>query len=166
MGPQATRPFLLLFTRLVASIGLVVLCAGSAAAGPIGFVCALLQNDGAMNQIYGFRFDLSTGALTSLPGFPVASGGTGSDSTASEQLAYFDGRLFVIDDGDDTMTIFSVNRSTGALTVMPFSPVELGLGGCRCVAVHPSGSPVVVGNAGDNGSLARNPPRPRQAARS
>jgi hypothetical protein len=63
MGPYGARQ-ILLFKRFAASIGLVLLFAGRAAAGQIGYVYALLQQDGLINQIYGFRFDQSTGALT------------------------------------------------------------------------------------------------------
>jgi 6-phosphogluconolactonase (cycloisomerase 2 family) len=131
---------------LVAAIGFLALCAGSAAASPIGFAYALLQVNNGTNQIYGFRFEPGTGTLTLLPGFPVASGGTGTSQGVSEQLAYLDGRLYVLNDGDNTMTAFSVNRSTGALNAMPFPPVALDTGDWFCLAVHPSGSPVVVGN--------------------
>src|SRR5262249_14014245 len=89
----------------------------------------------------------SSGALTPLPGFPVASGGNGSDVTVSEQLAYdaTNSRLYVVNDGSDTLSAFSVNRATGALTALPFSPISLGNGSWFCVVVHPSGSPVIVG---------------------
>jgi 6-phosphogluconolactonase (cycloisomerase 2 family) len=133
---------------LLASISLVTLFAGNAAASQTGFVYGLQQVASGPNQIYGFSFNSSTGALTPLAGFPVPSGGTGpAGTTSSEHLAYFDSRLYVINDGDNSMTVFSVNRLTGALTAMPFSPVALGAGTWTCVAVHPSGSPVVVGNS-------------------
>ena len=145
MRRAATRHLLFLKVSVAAS-NLVVLFGGTAAAGQAGFVYTLREVTGGANQIYGFRFDPGLGALIPLPGFPVASGGTGTGSLASEQLAYLDGRLYAINDGDNTLTAFSVNRSTGALTAMPFSPVALGTGNWACVAVHASGSPVVVGN--------------------
>ena len=121
---------------------------------PGGFVYALQQVDGGANQIHGFRLDALSGALSPLAGFPVASGGTGASSTVSGHVAYDGaGRLYVINDGSDTLSAFAVNRTTGALTALPFSPVPLGAGGWGCVAVHPSGSPVVVGN-GSFGVLA------------
>ena len=130
--------------RLLVSIALVALSARAAAAHPPGFVYALEQVRGATQQIYGFRLDPVTGALTPLPGFPVGSGGTGAGAAISEQLAYARGRLFVINDGSDTLSVFAVNQATGALTALPFSPISLGAGDWWCAAVHPSGSPVVV----------------------
>jgi 6-phosphogluconolactonase len=135
--------------RFAMSIGLVALLAGSASAGQIGFVYALQQVDGGTNQIYGFRFDQSTGVLTLLPGFPTSSGGSGSGSAFSEQLAYANGLLYVLNDGSDTLTRFIVNHTTGALTAggIPFgASVSLGSGDWACVAVHPNSSLVVVGD--------------------
>ena len=70
---------------LFASIALVALLAGSAAASE-GFVYALNQINGGANQIYGYRLDPTSGALTLLPGFPIASGGTGRALTLSEHV--------------------------------------------------------------------------------
>ena len=60
---------------------MVALLAGNVAASP-GFVYALDQVNGGANQIYGFRLS-SAGALTLLPGFPVASGGLGGAGSFS-----------------------------------------------------------------------------------
>src|SRR4029450_4999362 len=45
-----------------------------------------------------------------------------------------------------TLSAFAVDRTTGALALLPFSPISLGVGSLTCVAVHPTGSPVVVGS--------------------
>jgi len=64
-------------SRALVSLAFVVVSArGAAAAG--GFVYALDQINGGSNQIYGFRINPVTGALTLLSGFPVASGGLGA----------------------------------------------------------------------------------------
>src|SRR5258708_30508062 len=60
--------------RLLVCIVLILLCPRGAAASSSGFVYAL-QTTGGPSQIYGFRLDLRTGALSLLPGFPMASGG-------------------------------------------------------------------------------------------
>ena len=131
---------------LLGSIALVALFASQAAAGP-SFVYALQQVTENVSQIHGFRLDLVSGALTPLPGFPVATGGKGGGGVKSEAMAHANGRLYVINNESDTLSAFSVNRTTGALTALPFSPIVLGAGWWDCVAVHPSGSPVVAGNA-------------------
>src|SRR5712692_4908052 len=97
--------------RLVGAIGLVGLLANGAFAADAGFVYALQDNPSG-NQIYGFRLD-STGSLTALPGFPVASGGTGTNNTVSERIAYLSGRLYVINAGSNTLSAFTVNRASG-----------------------------------------------------
>jgi len=86
--------------------------------------------------------------LTLLPGFPMASGGIGGESGYSEQLVFAHGRLHVVNAGSSgvngSISVFSVNGATGQLTAMPFSPIAVS-GDLACVAVHPSGSPIVVG---------------------
>jgi hypothetical protein len=144
-----------LLSGVIATILLTVLSAGSVVASePPGFVYALDQVSGGANLIYGFRLDPVTGALTALAGFPVASGGTGAASTVSEQMAYANGLLYVINGGNNTLSAFTVNPATGDLTALPFSPLPLGAGEWNCVAVHPTGSPVVVGNGGAGPTIA------------
>ena len=135
------------FFTLLASLLLVVLSARDAAAGP-SFVYALQQVHGGANQIHGFRLDPLTGALTALPGFPVATGGNGrQDAGLPSSWCLAAGGCSRSTIGSDTLSVFVVNQTTGALTALPFSPIALGSAGTwRSVAVHPSGSPVVVGN--------------------
>jgi 6-phosphogluconolactonase (cycloisomerase 2 family) len=144
---------------LCAAVALSVSAVGTAAAGPAGFVYALRDISGFTNQIYGFRLDGLTGELSALPGFPRGAvergaGGTGTALTVSERIAYdaANGRLYVINDGSNTLSAFAVNRSTGAVQLLRFSPLALGAGSWDCVAVHPSGSPVVVGE--ESGAVA------------
>ena len=132
-------------------ISLASLAITSASAGTLeaseAFVYALTQVELAPNQLYGFRLDEATGTLTLLPGFPISTGGSGSSSLLSETVRYdaAASRLFVINDGSDTLSVYAVNKATGALTPMPYSPIPLGPGIWDCVTVHPSGSPVIVG---------------------
>lgn len=109
----------------------------------------VVNDNAAGNQIYGYSLNEQSvdGALTLLAGFPIATGGTGSSTSAREHLAIdrANGRLYVVNDGSDTISAFSINVSTGALTALPFSPLALGAGQWTTIAVHPSGSPVIVG---------------------
>ena len=130
---------------LLAAIALVLLSAAGAAASQAGFVYALHVDNGKPNQIFGYRLDPLTAVLVPLPGFPIASGGTGFSNLGTEQMAYANGRLYVLT-GGNRISVFTVNASTGALTHLPFSPFSIGGSFWGCVAVHPSGSPVVVGN--------------------
>jgi 6-phosphogluconolactonase (cycloisomerase 2 family) len=134
------------FARVPVSVALVLALAGAASAQTTGFVYALQEVNGGANQIHGFSLDVVTGALTALPGFPIASGGTGAATGTHEQMAYGNGRLYVINDGSNTISAFTVNRTTGALTATLFSPISLPAGQWACVDIHPSGSPIVAGD--------------------
>src|SRR4029079_8159678 len=88
------------------------------------------------------------GTLALLSGFPMPSGGNGGAGSFSEHMTFGDGRLYVINEGSNSLSVFNVNSSSGALTAMPFSPIALSAGDPACVTVHPAGSPVVVGGNG------------------
>lgn len=112
-----------------------------------GYLYAL-QDETSGNAVYGFSVNEATGALTALAGFPVATGGTGTANSVSERLTIdrANKRLYAINDGSNTVSAFSINQATGALTALPFNPIALGIGEWYTIAVHPSGSPLVVGN--------------------
>ena len=67
---------------------------------------------GSGNHIYGFRLNPATGSLTLLPGFPFATGGTGSGVTGSEMVAYGNGRLYALNDGSNTLSVFDTSTPT------------------------------------------------------
>lgn len=121
-----------------------------------GYVYALLDVGGGANQIYGFQVNELTGALTALSGFPVSTGSNGTGNFISERMAFdaANSRLYVINDGSDTASAFAVNMTTGALTALPFSPINLGSGNWNCLAVHPGGSPLIVGDGDGTPTVA------------
>jgi 6-phosphogluconolactonase (cycloisomerase 2 family) len=131
-----------------------ILALFSASPALAGFLYALNDVDGAGNQIYGFNVNEASGALTPLSGFPLATGGNGSQNLASQRMFYdsLNSRLYVINGGSNTVSAYSVNTTNGALTLLPFSPISLPAGPAQppnrwswlCLAVHPSGSPLVV----------------------
>jgi 6-phosphogluconolactonase (cycloisomerase 2 family) len=123
-----------------------------------GYLYALTDITGGANQLYGFRVDEASGALSLLPGFPVATGGNGSGNTRSEELFYdrANARLFAINVGSASVSAFAVDPATGTLTALPYSPIPMPsspAGSWACLAAHPSGSPVVVGDR-DNDRVA------------
>ena len=137
---------------------IVVTLAGWASTSPVrgGFLYVLNDVDGGPNQIYGYQVDENSGAVTLLGGFPMSSGGNGSQNLMSQRMGYdpANARLYVINGGSNTLSAYSVDLDTGALAPMPFSPLALPAGPAGqepkrwawgCVAVHPSGSPVVLG---------------------
>jgi 6-phosphogluconolactonase (cycloisomerase 2 family) len=84
----------------------------------------------------------------------MATGGNGDTAAVSERVAYdpANGRLYVVNGGSTTVSAFSVNGTTGALTALPFSPVNIGAIG-YCFGVHPSGSPLVIGTSAATNTL-------------
>jgi hypothetical protein len=140
------RHFLAILSIAVAACGGGGGDDGAAAPAAV-FLYALQDVNAAANQLHGFSANTATGALTLLAGFPMATGGNGDTAAFPERVAYdpANGRLYVVNGGSNTVSAFSVNGTTGALTALPFSPITLGAGTETCVAVHPSGSPLVVG---------------------
>ena len=139
--------------QLLMSVVVVLIAASPAAAqGADGFVY-VLRNDTVVNggsKIYGYRVEPATG-LTALSGFPVATGGNGlAEGGVSEGIVIDSAnrRLYAINLNSRTVSAFSIAPTTGALTALPFSPISLGAAPSteivQCLAVHPSGSPLVV----------------------
>ncbi|HMV86365.1 MAG TPA: putative Ig domain-containing protein [Blastocatellia bacterium] len=133
---------------------LIMICgiflAGTATARAQGLLYVLRYVSGSENQIYGFQVNETTGALSALAGFPLGTGGSSDNVLVSEQLAIdaINGRLYVINKVSNTVSAYAINSTTGALTALPFSPINLGAGDWFTLAVHPSGSPLVVGDGG------------------
>lgn len=98
------------------------------------------------NNIYGFSVNETTGELTPLAGFPVSTGFIGAALTNLE-LATVDvanKRLYVGNRGSSNISVYSIDEATGAITLMPFSPIT-GVANERTLKVHPTGSPLIVG---------------------
>lgn len=116
----------------------------------------VFNDDPAGSRIYGFQTNFSTGELTPIDGFPIATGGLGGNALVCERMAIdpLNHRLYVINDGSDTVSAYSINMLTGALTPMPFSPIPLGAATWNSIAVHPSGSPLIVGNGSTTAGTA------------
>lgn len=112
-----------------------------------GFLYAV-TNDPSGNTINAFSVNELTGTLTPLSGFPVATGGASPAVNHSGTLTIdtVNRRLYVINDTSDTLSAFSIDPATGKLSALPFGPIALGTGTWRTVAVHPGGSPVIVGD--------------------
>lgn len=120
-----------------------------------GYLYAL--NDNRMgNNIYGYSVNEATGALDPLAGFPVATGGSGSDGTNSELLTIdrMTNRLYIINRGSSTVSAYSISMTTGTLTALPFSPIVLPSGFYNTIATHPSGSPLIIGDGGGSRSFS------------
>jgi DNA-binding beta-propeller fold protein YncE len=109
---------------------------------------AFMYNAG--RDLNGFRVDAQTGALTSLPGSPFATG-VGSDPTATPVAVDPRGRYvyvttaFTAPPATDTVSAYAIDAATGALTAVPGSPFPA-RAYAYSVATDPSGRFVYVGN--------------------
>lgn len=111
------------------------------------FIYALDDRAGASNRIQIFQVDGVTGTVFPV-GQPVETGlaGDGNELSSIQRLAFHPAtrRLFVINDGaSNTLSVYNVNTRSGALSFA--YTLSLGPGAWTCVAVHPSGSPLIVG---------------------
>jgi len=124
-----------------------------------GFLYALNDSNSqtTVGALYGFSVNETTGSLTALPGFPVSTGGAGWPGNPNGLLAFdpVNSRLYALSPGSNTISAYSINLLTGDLTVLPFSPISLPLASTwSCLAVHPSGSPLIAGNINAGMQLA------------
>ncbi len=144
--------------RLLSTIKLKLLIAlvfGMVSTADAGYLYVLADED-AGNDVYGFHVNESTGELTALAGFPIPTGGAGNDIALVCHRIVADtlnNRLYVINNTSNTVSAFSVDPGTGALTPMPFSPIAIGTGTWNAMDIHPSGSPLLVANGATGGGV-------------
>lgn len=112
-----------------------------------GFLYAMNDSDLSGVQIYGFEVNETTGALTPLAGFPVATGWNGSSNSVHERMAVdkLNKRLYVVSAGSNRVSCYSINTSTGALTL--FRTISLPAGLYHSISVHPTGSPLLAADS-------------------
>jgi 6-phosphogluconolactonase (cycloisomerase 2 family) len=136
------------FHQCAATLALVVvvLVPTRAAAQTTGFVYGLSRAtfSPGPQSLYGLSLD-ATSQLIPLPGFPILTGGN-AEAGSPERLFYdaARSRLYALNTSG-SVSAWSVNNSTGALTSLPFSPIVLPPGFASCISVNPNGSVLVVG---------------------
>jgi 6-phosphogluconolactonase len=110
----------------------------SSSSGPVGFV---------------FSIDGSTGALTRIDqqGIRGASGNTGALVTGTKAVQYSPRFAYVTNQTDQSISEYTINDTTGALTAVIGSPLSDG-NGPQVVAATPNGKFVFTGNS--NGSIS------------
>lgn len=72
--------------------------------------------------IWAFEIDSTEGRLTTLPGYPIASGGTPNAPTMGRSGRF----VYVSNSSANTLSVYSSNLATGALTPVPGSPFPTG----------------------------------------
>jgi len=104
------------------------------------------------SNLWGFSINSTTGALTAVAGSPfvfqrdVCEVGTAPQYVAT-QIDPAGKRLFVVDSGNATVTVFAIDPSTGALTPLPGSSKDSSVGGFYASVIDPMGRFLYVGSA-------------------
>ena len=116
-----------------------------------------VNNQDTTNTVSGFVVS-NTGTLNPIPGSPFATGGAGSTTTCygldRMVVSTVDKLLFVSNPGDQTISVFQIDPTSGALTIAPGSPVNSGGGltpdGCGGIslAVTPDGTLLMASSGG------------------
>jgi 6-phosphogluconolactonase (cycloisomerase 2 family) len=145
-------------------LALMVLAIGAfAAAHAQNYVYS--NNVTSPNGVTGYSVG-SDGSLTVIPGSPFAAVGDGGGGYfASRQIAVWGNFLFASNSDSNSIAVFSIAPSTGALTAVPGSPFALtgvSAGNSISLAVSPSGNYLFTGSdgitvqaIGENGALTQ-----------
>jgi 6-phosphogluconolactonase len=124
-NPDATNPRISGFS--MNSIGALSPLSGSPFPLPVSHYIATDQTGAYLYvtsgaSVLGYGIDATTGALTPLPGFPVATGANAYSITIDPTNEI----LYVTNDGAANVSAFTLDASTGALTPMAGSPFPAG----------------------------------------
>ena len=152
MTDMCIKPWLKIGLPIVLSVCFMALMVPSSQAGYI----YALRTDSFDNHIYGFEFDERQGSLKPLTGFPVTTGAKGKLAFSGGKLVYDQprARLFILNNRSNTVNAYTVNVVNGNLVPTVFSPIVLPAGNWSCLAVHPSGSPLIIASEDSNKILS------------
>src|SRR6185437_12269445 len=96
------------------------------------------------NSVSAFAVDAG-GVLTSVPGSPFSTGGAGANVLCAAvdriTVSPSGNLLFVANSGDQTISVFSINATTGALTAVAGSPFASGLTPDACAGISLAATP-------------------------
>jgi len=126
---------------------------GPTGSSPSKFVYANLD-ESTNNYVAGYSIN-SDGTLTELSGSPFATGGAGINGgwfgAKAIAIAHKKNLLFVSNKHDNTITVFSIDPSTGVLTAVG-SPVSSGgtMSSSGSLAVDANDNFLFIGNNGSN----------------
>jgi 6-phosphogluconolactonase (cycloisomerase 2 family) len=124
-NPDATNPSISGFS--LDGIGALSPLSGSPFPLPVSHYIATDQTGAYLYvtsgaNVVGYGIDSTTGALTPLPGFPVAAGANAYSITVDPTNQF----LYVTNDGAANVSGFTLDASTGSLTPMADSPFPAG----------------------------------------
>jgi 6-phosphogluconolactonase (cycloisomerase 2 family) len=134
-------------------IALFMVAISAHAQFPPSFV--YVNNQSVQNQISAYAVSPG-GSLTEIAGSPYLTGGSGGTTTCTGMdrivTSYTQNLLYVANAGDQTISAFQINPSTGVLTAAPGSPFASGLSLDSCggisLALTPDGNFLMAASAG------------------
>jgi len=121
-------------TGFYSSVGVQTLLVGN-------FLYATNDGDNVAGSttVAGFAINPTTGALSTVPGSPFQTDGS-TPSFGSSLAATPDGAFLLLSNpGNATITVYSINSTTGALTKVPGSPFPVS-GGMLGIRISPDGN--------------------------
>jgi 6-phosphogluconolactonase (cycloisomerase 2 family) len=147
-SPVGTYPITAVLNDPAGKLGnyTVTSTAGTLTVNPAPTANFLFVNNQAAagNSINGYSVSVD-GTLTALAGFPVATGGLGTNAACPSvnrvALSAGNNLLFVSNGGDQTISAFSINPAAGALTAIAGSPFASGLTLDACSGISLSATP-------------------------
>ena len=119
----------------------------SVAINPAGTL-AFVANENSSN-VSVYSINATTGALTQVSGSPFATGGIPGGIPFSVAINPAGTLAFVANSADNTVSVYSINATTGALTAVPGSPFAAGTNPYS-VAINPAGTLAFVANVNSN----------------
>jgi 6-phosphogluconolactonase (cycloisomerase 2 family) len=135
---------------------LLLLVSFTASTAKAGYLYVFNQGNGSQNKLYGFRVNESTGELTLIPGFPISTGlGTGGYPSRWMTLDPINKRLFTIENGTPVRVhAFSINPNGTVSPIIFTHPITSSFI-ISSIAVHPSGSPLLLGGGSSSFTTVR-----------
>ena len=141
------------FKGLLLSAFLLTLLAANAYAQNFVYVD---KNNAGSNSVAAFSV-AANGTLTPVVGSPFATGGLGDGdyqfyAANRARTCIVGNRLYVSDDGSNSVSGFDINPATGALTLVPGSPFATGgqAGNGISLDCTPNGQFLIAANAGSH----------------
>lgn len=98
------------------------------------------------DQIFAYTVDTTTGALTSVPGSPYATGNNSVKVLISPDKQF----VYVANSDDKSISVYAINVSTGALTPIAGSPFSNGSNNPLSMAMSANGLFLYLANGSGN----------------
>ncbi len=125
----------------------------SVVVSPLGKFLYVIDNENStLNSISAFTIDPTSGALNGVTGSPFAFPSTDGGRPTAAALSPAGNFLYVTSNNDSDVAAYSIDASSGALTLVPGSPYFV-TDDCSSVTVAPSGNFLYLGGGATSFSV-------------